>query len=478
MQLSHKGMMFRALCYQSGRILKDSLCVRHWLKQVASIVITIVVVDPPSLNYMFAKLASGEGRGCQQHRGLADALCQPRRSVSPALSIANGPKKSTRKLEKGPKPAQAQRRHKPSSLHLFSRTNGLHDSAKSSQGLLASKPLSRKSVALPKNNATAKRKFIHRQTGADYKKRRAHVQNKKPRKLKICTSRVQILKKQPILWTVRPAIGGSHGPSITHWLEEMRQDRLRSAVWRKGQLFIDLFSGRNSPVGRQVGKRGGAFIAFDVLIDVRFDLSNPEVQETLMRWIRQGLVWSVWLGTDCTTWSRASYSKGPGWLNSYRTQHNLWGQLSSLSTHAKEKVLQGNAHLRFSIAVLQQIADQPLATGGFENPASSVIWLLPELQALGEGMRFHKSTCHYCQYGTRWKKPTHLLFVGGAKALAPCKLCQGKAKLCNKTGLPHLQLGGGRCHPSSGKVLTQLATEYPPALAARMVDCLTGGISR
>ena len=100
MQLSHKGMMFRALCYQSGRILKDSLCVRHWLKQVASIVITIVVVDPPSLNYMFAKLASGEGRGCQQHRGLADALCQPRRSVSPALSIANekigeGPKAST-----------------------------------------------------------------------------------------------------------------------------------------------------------------------------------------------------------------------------------------------------------------------------------------------------------------------------------------------------------------------------------------------
>ena len=82
--------------------------------------------------------------------------------------------------------------------------------------------------------------------------------------------RLQIPARLPNLRTKQPAIGDK-GPSITQWLEDMLQDKLRTAVWKKGQLFVDLASGKRSQVGRQVGKRGGAFIAFDVLIDARFD---------------------------------------------------------------------------------------------------------------------------------------------------------------------------------------------------------------
>ena len=433
---------------------------------------------------MYARLAVARRAG-SQHRGLADVLLRQKHSASPALG--KGPSKSTRCLQ-GFQPAHAaigaQRRSTPFGLHMFPKPAGHHKSAMSSQGPLATNMLSRVSLfppALPSNSAGVKRKLVCKQGGTD-DKGHAHACKKKPHNPKqpaiggqSSKGRLQIPARLPNLRTTQPAIGDK-GPSITQWLEDMLQDKLRTAVWKKGQLFVDLFSGKRSPVGRQVGKRGGAFIAFDVLIDARFDLSHPEVEETLMRWIRQGLVWGLWLGTDCTTWSRASYSKGPGWFNSYRTQRNLWGELTSLSPKAKEKVLQGNAHAQFSFRVLRQIADQPLAVAGLENPAGSVIWLLPELQALGKGSRVYQRTCHYCQYGARWKKPTRFLFVGGTKALAPRKLCTQKGqRRCGKTGLPHLQLGGGRRHPSSGKVLTELATEYPPKLAAQLVDCLAGG---
>jgi hypothetical protein len=272
---------------------------------------------------------------------------------------------------------------------------------------------------------------------------------------------------------IEPAIGGA-APTTTKWLEDLRQEIVGRATWKKGLLFADLFSGKNCPVGQEVGARGGAYLSFDVLIDARFDLNQPEVEHTLMRWIRQGLLWGAFLGTDCTTWSPASYSKGPGWFNSYRSQGNLWGELASLSPKAQEKVLLGNAHARFSIRVLQAIADQPLAVGGLENPLPSVIWKLPEFLALGRRSRTHHSTCHYCQYGTPWKKPTKLLFVGGNQALAPSKLCRQRGKRCSRTKKPHLKLGQGRRHPSSGAVLTKLATEYPQKLASQIVDCMAG----
>lgn len=299
-------------------------------------------------------------------------------------------------------------------------------------------------------------------------------------KAKICMG-----KPQPDPTRNKPAIGGKSA-TISQWLENLRLDQLQKATWKRGQLFVDLFSGKKSPVGRQVAQRGGAIIAFDLLIDKRFDLGNPEVERVLMGWIRKGYIWGVWLGTDCTTWSTASYSKGPGWFNSYRTQQNLWGEMVKLNQKSKAKVIEGNAHVRFSIRVLQEVTNQPLAVAGLENPAGSVMWRLPELQALATGFQhglhqcsFRKkesrvfySTCHYCQYGALWKKRTRFLFVGANQALAPCKICKGQ--MCSRTKKAHLKLGQGRLHPSSGKLLTKLATQYPTKLAARLVDCLVG----
>ena len=271
----------------------------------------------------------------------------------------------------------------------------------------------------------------------------------------------------------QPAIGGQ---TIAQWLEAERLSRLGAATWKKGKLFVDLFSGPRSPIGREVGKRGGAYIAFDILIDQRFDLTNPEVEAVLWGWIAQGFVWAVWLGTDCTTWSTASYSKGPGWLNSYRRKVNLWGEPALLSAKAQEKLSQGNKHAWFSLRILDHVARQPSVAAGMENPAGSAIWILPELLDLEKrhGGKIHRSTCHYCQYGKPWQKPTTFLWVATPRATAPNKKCQPRGRVCSRTGRLHVRLGQGRCHPSSGKPLTQVAQPYPPQLAAKLVDCLAG----
>ena len=271
----------------------------------------------------------------------------------------------------------------------------------------------------------------------------------------------------------QPAIGGQ---TIAQWLEALRLSQLAATTWKKGKLCVDLFSGPRSPIGREVGKRGGAYIAFDILIDKRFDLTNPEVEKVLMAWIVQGFVWAVWLGTDCTTWSRASYSKGPGWLNSYRRKVNVWGEPSLLSAKAKEKVAQGNNHALLSLRLLEQVAGQPWVAAGMENPAGSAIWLLPEILALEKRYpsKIHRSTCHYCQYGKPWQKATTFLWVATPEATAPKKKCQPRGCICSRTGRPHTRLGKGRCHLSSGKQLTLVAQPYPAQLAATLVDCLAG----
>jgi len=164
-----------------------------------------------------------------------------------------------------------------------------------------------------------------------------------------------------------------------------------------------------------------------------------------------------------------------GWLNSFRSQDKLWGELDKLTPKARALVLAGNLHARFSIEVLRHVAQQPLAVGAMENPAGSVIWRLPELVALERQwpQKFFRCTCDYCQYGKPWRKRTTVLWVGVDTSLVPQRLCTPRRRgRCSRSGRPHLTLGQGRCHPRSGKPLTRLAEPYPKPLAKKFADCL------
>ena len=264
---------------------------------------------------------------------------------------------------------------------------------------------------------------------------------------------------------------------VGDFLSSLLQGALGSSHGRPGKVYLALFAGTD-PVGKVFQARGEGVIRFDIKLDARLNLEHLEVQAMIFKWMRSGVIWAIWLGTHCRTWSRASFSLGQGWLNSYRTKSHPWGNLDSLSPAGKRLVLAGNEHVRFSLKVLEQAASQGNIVAGMENPMLSVMWLLPQVRALPERMPHQAfcETCHYCQYGTRWKKPTTILWVGVKRAMAPTKRCIMHGARCSRTGRCHLKLGQGRLDPKTGKPMTQIAEPYPPRLAKAFADCMAGKV--
>ena len=71
-------------------------------------------------------------------------------------------------------------------------------------------------------------------------------------------------------------------------------------------VFLDLFSG-DGEVGKHLNRLGYPVISIDVCDDPRFDLTNRRVLNVVKGWIKSGCVLAIWLGTPCTSWSRARH---------------------------------------------------------------------------------------------------------------------------------------------------------------------------
>ena len=281
-------------------------------------------------------------------------------------------------------------------------------------------------------------------------------------------------KRMPSHNTQRIRYLGGLPLEIMEFLGALLQGALESSYGRPGKVYLALFAGTD-PVGKVFLARGESVIRFDTKLDARLNLEHREVQATILKWMRSGVIWAVWLGTHCRTWSRASFSLGLGWYNSYRTRSHPWGELAKLGPGSKELVLAGNEHLRFSLSVLEQAAGHGNIRAGMENPKGSVMWLMPEVQALPERTpQAFLANCDYCQYGTRWKKPTTILWVGVKPTMAPTKCCIMNGGRCSRTGQPHIKLGQGRLDPKTGKPMTQVAEPYPTRLAKAFANCLAG----
>lgn len=260
------------------------------------------------------------------------------------------------------------------------------------------------------------------------------------------------------------------------FLGSLLEGALRSSHGHPGKVYLALFAGTD-PVGKVFLARGDGVIRFDTKFDARLNLEHLHVQAVIFKWMRSGVVWAVWLGTHCRTWSRASFSLGPGWYNSFRTIAHPWGNMGKLSPKSQALVLSGNEHVRFSLKVLEQAGQQGNIVAGMENPKGSVMWLLPEVQALlgrKPGGQVFLASCDYCQYGVKWKKPTTILWVGVKQDMTPTKHCIMQAGQCSRTGQYHTKLGQGRVDPKTGKAMTQVAEPYPTRLAVAFANCMTG----
>ena len=96
-----------------------------------------------------------------------------------------------------------------------------------------------------------------------------------------------------------------------------------------------------------------------------------------------------------------------------------------------------------------------------ENPASSMLWLVPRVcKLISKGQRF---TCDFCAFGTQWRKTTTFLAMNfGALQRLESFRCQGTSGSCSFSGRKHMNLSGRA--PGSSMWLSSVAEPYPRRL--------------
>ena len=188
----------------------------------------------------------------------------------------------------------------------------------------------------------------------------------------------------------------------------------------------------------------------------QFDLTLPRIQKEIFDLLLTNRVKYVWLGTPCSSWSRARRhdGKGPGPL---RDDHEFLLGLPGLSDKDKLKVKVCNSLMKFSAKVFRMCVDLGIPVA-LENPHTSRLWLAPPIRHLL--YISHKSTeCGYtdfCQDFKPFRQRTRLLWAH-VNLGAALRHCVGKHGLCSCTGVRHQQLAG----TEGGQFRTSLAQPYP-----------------
>lgn len=232
------------------------------------------------------------------------------------------------------------------------------------------------------------------------------------------------------------------------------------------RFVVELFSGC-ARLSKACSEEGYISIAYDIEYGSGCDLLNPDILGKICRFLKDNAkdIALVWLGTPCTTWSRAREDDGGPQPLRDDSEH-LYGR-PNLHWKDEMKVKEGNALLNVSetIILLCQQNDIPWA---LENPWTSHIWLTRRLQSWCNN--FHFIRVDFCAFNMPWRKATGILF-GNTECLLPlaCQ-CQTVHGRCGFTNRKHIILVG---KDFAGQCLTRSAQPYPGALCRQIAALLT-----
>lgn len=228
---------------------------------------------------------------------------------------------------------------------------------------------------------------------------------------------------------------------------------------------LELFCGC-ARLSRACADVGFQVISYDTDYGPQCDLLDALVVERLLNFIRKqhGSLALVWMGTPCTTWSRArKHDGGPAPL---REDYALEG-LDHLSDHDRSKVLEGNKLRDISVQIAELCSSLNIPWV-IENPLTSRIWLSkPLVNLVNDGATLLRTD--FCGWGMPWKKSTGLLtrnFPCLADVSCICHTTKGR---CQFSGRKHIILAG---KDSSGLWMTRRAQPYPVRLCNRIASLL------
>ena len=214
---------------------------------------------------------------------------------------------------------------------------------------------------------------------------------------------------------------------------------------------------------------GYGVIAFEIDAGEQYNLLHPVVRRVLLGWLRSGCVRAVWLGTTCTSWSRARRGPANSSWGPLRSSTHMFG-LPNLSPKDTAKVRLGNQTMRQSAEVLRCCVSLGIPAI-LENPVSSMLWLAPPMKRLFNSPAANHVNTDQCSFGARWRKRTKLFAVHAAGVSSLHFLCSGRAGKCSFSGKHHIVLSGSS--GSGGPLWTSLAQAYPLRFGRRCAEVLS-----
>ena len=240
----------------------------------------------------------------------------------------------------------------------------------------------------------------------------------------------------------------------------------QSAEIPKKKFVLEIFSGC-ARLSRACSACGFSAIAYDIEYGSACDVLQSRVLASLLKFITNHAfeIALVWMGTPCTTWSRAR--KNDGGPPALRDDGDfLWGS-SDLQQHDLEKISQGNALLEVSSQIARLCASLSVPWV-IENPLTSRIWLTSSLQQLVcNGASFIHTD--FCAFGMPWRKSTGLMFQHFDTLNHVSKHCKTFHGRCSFTERKHIVLTG---KDSNGVWLTRRAQPYPYKLCWQIAQAL------
>ena len=149
------------------------------------------------------------------------------------------------------------------------------------------------------------------------------------------------------------------------------------------KFFVEIFAGK-AGLSRGVQRRGKLAVLPPIEIEVSENvpfaasIMDEKIKRKLEAWIRAGVIYLIHFGTPCTSFSRAR--RDDGGPPPVRNDDNLQG-VTGLEGYDLELVTVGN-QLMVITAELATLCSAVGTLWSIENPASSMLWLMPEMLKL------------------------------------------------------------------------------------------------